>query len=92
MSFDLHRPEAMRVVLTTLKKCDGLSLVALQEKVDEARRAATGGAQKQIRQAAATFSVIEQVTPTSLVRIMPHLKVVHGAHHARRHTSLYTRP
>ncbi|KAE8209026.1 hypothetical protein CF327_g6940 [Tilletia walkeri] len=55
LSFDLHRPEAMRVVLTTLKKhgvsIDGLSLVALQEKVDEARRAAAGGAQKkQVRQ------------------------------------------
>ncbi|KAK0566796.1 hypothetical protein OC844_000545 [Tilletia horrida] len=56
LSFDLHRPEAMRVVLTTLKKygipIDGLSLVSIQEQADEARRkgAAQGGKKKEVRQ------------------------------------------
>ncbi|KAE8186016.1 hypothetical protein CF336_g7160, partial [Tilletia laevis] len=53
LSFDLHRPEAMRVVLSTLKKygvpIDGLSLVAIQEKMDDARRQA-GAQKKQVRQ------------------------------------------
>ncbi|KAL9936186.1 hypothetical protein V8E36_005028 [Tilletia maclaganii] len=56
LSFDLHRPEAMRVVLTTLKKygipVDGLSLVSLQERAEETRRKAAQGAggKKQVKQ------------------------------------------
>ncbi|KAK0546025.1 hypothetical protein OC861_004801 [Tilletia horrida] len=54
LSFDLHRPEAMRVVLLTLKKygipIDGLSLVALQEQADEARRKAGADGKQKVRQ------------------------------------------